>query len=72
LAWAIAFGIGLSCIFALDTHEYNATGTQPSQLARVLFNTFQRAGWAVALGWLIFACFHGYGGMMHINLLLTH
>lgn len=25
-------------------------------------NAYMRAIWAIGLGWLIFACVHGYGG----------
>ena len=42
--------------------QYAVTETDPSQAASVLFNTFGRSAWAAALSWLVFACFHGYGG----------
>ncbi|XP_063383620.1 nose resistant to fluoxetine protein 6-like [Cydia fagiglandana] len=34
-----------------------------------IINSFARPGWAVCLGWMIFACTHGYGGP--VNWLLS-
>ena len=60
--WALAWAVGLAVIYGLDANEYNMTNTEPSFAARVIFNTFHRLGWGLAMSWLIFACFHGYGG----------
>ncbi len=49
-------------MYGLDANEYIVAGEEPSLASRVIFNTFHRIGWGLALGWLIFACFHGYGG----------
>ncbi|KAJ8730602.1 hypothetical protein PYW08_002015 [Mythimna loreyi] len=42
-----------------------------NQLADNMINSFMRAGWAVAVGWLIFACVHGYGGPVNWILSLS-
>ncbi len=62
--WAAALATGLSVVYALDTYEHMVWGTQPSDAANVLNNTLSRSAWALALGWLVFACHHGYGGFV--------
>ena len=66
--WCCAFATGLALVFAMDVYDYLISGTQPPAAASAAFNTFGRSAWAAALGWLIFACFHGYGGERHVLL----
>ena len=33
-----------------------------NSFVRVFYGSFHRLAWSVAVGWLIFACVHGYGG----------
>ncbi|XP_075974719.1 nose resistant to fluoxetine protein 6-like [Anticarsia gemmatalis] len=36
-----------------------------NQVADSMINSFMRPGWAMAVGWMIFACVHGYGGIIN-------
>ncbi len=63
--WLLSLGTMMCVTYWQDTVEYFSTGTQPSEFANVAYNTFARAAWGLALGWLIFACFHGYGGFVN-------
>ena len=60
-AWIIAFGIGFAVIYGLDISLLPLMET-PSKFENAFYGGFHRAAWAVALGWLIFACCRGYGG----------
>ncbi|XP_028161295.1 O-acyltransferase like protein-like isoform X1 [Ostrinia furnacalis] len=42
-----------------------------NQIADSLYNSFIRGTWAAALGWLVFACVHGYGGPVNWFLSLS-
>ncbi|KAG6451009.1 hypothetical protein O3G_MSEX006874 [Manduca sexta] len=55
------------CAFTLSTTVFGVTYplfdvTWRNQTVDTLYNSLARPAWAVALGWLVFACHHGYGG----------
>ncbi|KAF2881933.1 hypothetical protein ILUMI_24248 [Ignelater luminosus] len=57
LLWIASFAILITCLYAgytLNSREYNKISVA-SHLA------FERPIWAVAVGWIIFACVTGYG-----------
>ncbi len=62
LLWAVAFALGIVVTFGEDSVGYFLEGTEPAEWLNVMYNTFARSAWGIALSWLIFACFHGYGG----------
>eukprot|EP00094_Tigriopus_californicus_P007785 TCALIF_07497-PA protein Name:"Similar to nrf-6 Nose resistant to fluoxetine protein 6 (Caenorhabditis elegans)" AED:0.02 eAED:0.02 QI:34/1/0.75/1/0.63/0.66/12/0/701 len=69
--WIASTGIALSIIWGVNVHEVWQTGVTPTLVASVFFNAFSRIGWALALGWLIFACCRGQAGSFWINSFLT-
>ncbi len=64
LLWVVSLTTMFCVTYLQNTMEYLTTGTQPSELANALYNTFAKASWGLALSWLIFACRHGYGGKL--------
>ena len=60
--WALSTVSALCVVYILDPGAYGYTKDYPSLAASVAYNGLHRVAWAFALGWLIFACFHGYGG----------
>ena len=59
--WAVAFATGLAIVYGLDPYGYQEKG-YPSVIASAFYNGYNRMAWALAMSWLIFACYHGYGG----------
>ena len=57
--WIVAVGVGLAIVYG----PYRSDGslTLP-QYAAVMYTTLSRAGFALAVGWVAFACVVGYGG----------
>ena len=67
-AWAAAFATGLAVVYGLNIK----IDMEPlSDGLSAFYGGFHRAAWAIALGWLIFACCRGYGGNF-LQLFLTH
>ena len=57
--WACAVGVAIPTVYGLQDGFY---GHVFSQAENVLYTTFARTGWGVALALLIYACHNGYGG----------
>ena len=83
LLWSIAFAIGLAVVYGLniplrfpgDAHMETIddiladSEVQPLSLAaNAIYGGFHRFAWAVAIGWVVFACCRGYGGNVEIIL----
>ncbi len=64
IIWALAFATGLAVIYGLNIRF---DMTPPSHAVNVIYGGFHRLGWSLALGWLIFACARGYGGIQRIK-----
>ncbi|KAL0831528.1 hypothetical protein ABMA28_002322 [Loxostege sticticalis] len=66
LCWVVAAGLLLFCIYC----AYPILSPDwDNQVLDNLYNSFIRPIWALGIGWLIFACVHGYAGP--INWLLS-
>ena len=61
--WSLAAVSAISVLYILDpTAITYGEKESPSLAASVSYNGFHRVAWTFSLGWVIFACFHGYGG----------
>ncbi|XP_060803883.1 nose resistant to fluoxetine protein 6-like [Amyelois transitella] len=59
LLWACSltlFGLLIYSVYEVMRPTWN------NSVVDVILNTYGKSVWAVALGWIIFACVHGYGG----------
>ena len=66
--WALAFASGVSVLYILDPVNINAGVKEfPTTAMSVLYGGFHRIAWTFTLGWVIFACFHGYGGINYVQ-----
>ncbi|GBP20418.1 O-acyltransferase like protein [Eumeta japonica] len=66
LFWTIATAF---LTFAIFIHYPPMQTDYDNQLLDNFINSFMRSFWATALGWIVFACKHGYGGP--VNWLLS-
>ncbi|KAL5292653.1 hypothetical protein ACFFRR_011433 [Megaselia abdita] len=63
IAWAATFTVIFSVVFG----PYNSqqVGYESSAAEAASYDAFTRVAWGVALSWIIFACHHGYGGIIN-------
>jgi hypothetical protein len=61
IAWTVAICLVYLVIFGLNLPEVYA-GIPPSPEVNAIYGGFHRLTWAVAVGWMVFACCRGYGG----------
>ena len=62
--WAAAAVLAGLVLFGLYPYVDDSTVPVISQWVSVTYGSFHRIAWLTAVGWLIFACAHGYGGCM--------
>lgn len=64
--WLASVAVGLAFVVGLydarGANTFSGEVYHPPVAASVFYNGFGKAAWAVALGWVVFACVKGYGG----------
>ncbi|XP_040570640.1 nose resistant to fluoxetine protein 6 [Lepeophtheirus salmonis] len=67
IGWALGFAIGFTTIYGLDISKYMKSDSFISQpiAERIAYGSLSRLSWGLAVGWVIFACETGYGGIIH-------
>ena len=55
---------GLSLLYGLIPYVDETVVPEINDFIRVAFGAFCRLTWAIVVGWIIFACVKGYGGML--------
>ncbi len=67
LCWLYSTFTGLVVVYGLAPFlDQSQVVTLPSGL-RILYGSLHRVTWAIALGWVVFACIKGYGGLVLTN-----
>ncbi|XP_030841026.1 nose resistant to fluoxetine protein 6 [Strongylocentrotus purpuratus] len=61
--WAIASALGIAVVYGL--YDANRGASITTRAADIMYLTFSRFTWALALSWVIFACHYGYGGVVN-------
>ena len=62
VGWALATAVALAIVYGLVPYLNETEVPEMNSFARVSYGSFNRLAWSIAVGWLIFACVHGYGG----------
>lgn len=68
LAWGAAIGTLFSIVFG--PYSSQQPEYEPTIFEAATYDAFTRVAWGFTLSWIIFACHHGYGGV--INEFLSH
>ncbi|XP_078581489.1 nose resistant to fluoxetine protein 6-like [Branchiostoma floridae x Branchiostoma japonicum] len=66
IGWLVAAASAMAVLYA-TYGQYHGTTLQ-TEAENVLYLTVHRTVWAMALGWMVVACHHGYGGVVDIIL----
>ncbi|XP_063721599.1 nose resistant to fluoxetine protein 6-like [Symsagittifera roscoffensis] len=62
VGWLVSIALMAGVIFGLSEMLY---GYFPSFFLSALYNSTARILWAVGVAWVMFACMHGYGGIIN-------
>ena len=60
VGWLIAATAAMAVLYSIYG-QYHGTTLQ-TEAENVLYLTVHRTVWAMALGWVVVACYYGYGG----------
>ncbi len=62
LGWTGAVGLGIAVVYGLGYPKIIHNLELPSEAVNVMYGSFHRLAWGVALAWMVWACVKGYGG----------
>ncbi|XP_046631169.1 nose resistant to fluoxetine protein 6-like isoform X3 [Daphnia pulicaria] len=63
--WVTATLIGLTVNFGMAPFVDETVVPVVNPFIRVSYGTLHHSAWAITIGWIIFACTHGYGGFIN-------
>lgn len=61
--WVLSAAAGCLIIFGLFPYLREDLVPNMNDFVRVIYGSFHHVIWASAVGWTIFACVHGHGGI---------
>ncbi|KAL9976327.1 hypothetical protein ACROYT_G013617 [Oculina patagonica] len=64
VGWFLGIGHGVSSVYGVYTY-YKEDGRPFTQAENVIYGTFSRFVWGLALAWVIYACHKGYGSLVN-------
>uniref|UniRef100_A0A0P4VRF4 Uncharacterized protein n=1 Tax=Scylla olivacea TaxID=85551 RepID=A0A0P4VRF4_SCYOL len=70
VGWTLAAITGLLVVFGMYSYNHFVSPTPYELMSRLTYGGLHRLAWGAALGWLVFACHNGYGGV--VNRFLSH
>ncbi|KAH8361999.1 hypothetical protein KR200_002223 [Drosophila serrata] len=62
--WFVAFGTMLACMWGPYWRILPDTPDSPL-IEGAFFEPLSRTGWALAIGWIVWACYNGHGGLVN-------
>lgn len=65
VGWFLAIGLGVTSVYGVYTY-YKAGGRPFNTAENVIYGTFSRFVWGLALAWVIYACNKGYGSILFL------
>ncbi|XP_059352860.1 nose resistant to fluoxetine protein 6-like isoform X2 [Daphnia carinata] len=63
--WFIASLIGLAVLYGMVPYLNEYEVPDMNDVARVSYGALHRFAWATSVAWIVFACIHGYGGLVN-------
>ncbi|XP_055841708.1 nose resistant to fluoxetine protein 6-like [Episyrphus balteatus] len=64
LGWTVALGTMLACVWGPYWRILPGTPNAPI-VEGALYEPISRASWACAIGWIVWACYNGHGGIIN-------
>lgn len=64
LGWIVAFGTMLSCVWGPYWRILPSNPNAPI-IEGAFYEPLSRASWACAIGWIVWACYNGHGGVIN-------
>lgn len=61
VGWCVAIILALSVVYG-PYKSYKKNPVPFTKLENVMYGTFSRFAWGLALAWVIYACHRGFGG----------
>jgi len=63
LCWALSIATGLAIVYGI--YPYYDENTPITTAFNITYGSLNRFAWSIAVAWVIFACLHGYGGIVN-------
>merc|ERR1712137_1192825 len=65
LGWVSAVTIGFAVLFGVSSLLDPKAVPKIDDATRVIYGSFHRFAWSIAVAWVVFACIQGYGGVVN-------
>ncbi|XP_045130662.1 O-acyltransferase like protein-like [Portunus trituberculatus] len=70
LGWTLAAITGLLVVFGIYSYNHFISPSPHEVMSHLTYGGLHRLAWGAVLGWVVFACHNGYGGV--VNGFLSH